>query len=158
MLSQERRVSVTRRSSCEIPRLSHSPIAHPQRQAFACRWGCAKGLSLRSEKQWEFPLITWAHYAQWGTSNSNLYLHHPITKAWCQPIGGHVSYPTDDPIATRLELCSSLWDPQRDSLTVMLLCMAHLNIKTLTYHQIPLIHCDLMMPNGNIDLGQHCLR
>ena len=40
--------------------------------------------------------------------NRNLYLDHPITQGWCQPIGGHVSYSTDSPITTRLELCGSL--------------------------------------------------
>ena len=42
----------------------------------------------------------------WG--NPNLSLDQPITKAWCQPIRGHVSYPTDSPVATRLGLCNSL--------------------------------------------------
>ena len=27
---------------------------------------------------------------------------------WCQPTGGHVSYPTDSPATTRLRLCNSL--------------------------------------------------
>ena len=42
--------------------------------------------------------------------NPNLYLDQPITKAWFQPIGGHVSNPNDNPIATvtRLEVSSSL--------------------------------------------------
>ena len=40
--------------------------------------------------------------------NRNVYLDQLITKAWCQPIGGHVSYPTDSPFATRLGLFSSL--------------------------------------------------
>ena len=37
-------------------------------------------------------------------------LDEPITKGRSQPIGGHVSYPTDSPIATRLGLYSSLSD------------------------------------------------
>ena len=45
---------------------------------------------------------------QWALRNPNLYLDQPITKTWCQPIGGHVSNPTDCLIATRLGLCSSL--------------------------------------------------
>ena len=46
-------------------------------------------------------------------SNPNLYLNQLITKEWCQPIGSHVSYPTDSPIATRLGLCSSLLESKR---------------------------------------------
>ena len=65
----------------------------------------AKGLPLRSEKQWELPLVTWAHNAP---GNPNLYLDQPITKWWCPPIGSHVSYPTGGHIATRLWLCYSL--------------------------------------------------
>ena len=38
----------------------------------------------------------------------NRYLDQSITKSRCQPIGDHVSYPTDCPIATRPGLCSSL--------------------------------------------------
>ena len=45
-------------------------------------------------------------YRSWG--NSKLYFDQPITKGWCQPIGGDVSYPTDSPTATRLGLCNSL--------------------------------------------------
>ena len=45
----------------------------------------------------------------------NLYLDQPITKAWYQPIGGHVSYPTDSRIATRLGLCISLCWPDSSS-------------------------------------------
>ena len=62
-----------------------------------CHWG--------PKKRWEFPLVTWEHNA---LGNPNLYLDQPITKAWCQPVGGRVSYPTDSPIATRLGLYSSL--------------------------------------------------
>ena len=42
----------------------------------------------------------------WGIPN--LYLDYPITKGWCQPIWGHVSYPTDSPISNMLRLCNSL--------------------------------------------------
>ena len=45
-------------------------------------------------------------HCDWG--NPNLYLDQPITIGWCQPVGGHVSYLTDSPDATRLGLCSSL--------------------------------------------------
>ena len=37
-----------------------------------------------------------------------LYLDQTITKGQCQPIGGHVLYPIDSPITTRLGLCSCL--------------------------------------------------
>ena len=40
--------------------------------------------------------------------NPNQYLNRPITKRWCQPLGGHVSYPIYRPTATRLGLCSSV--------------------------------------------------
>ena len=52
---------------------------------------------------WKTVGIPTDHVSPWcnGTlGNPNLYLEQPITKAWCQPIGGHVSYPTDSPIAT----------------------------------------------------------
>ena len=39
-------------------------------------------------------------------SNTNLYFDQPITKAWCQLVRGHGSYPNDSPIATRLGLCT----------------------------------------------------
>ena len=47
---------------------------------------------------------------QWALGNPNLCLDQPITKGWCQPIGDHVFYPTDSPIATTLGVCSSLWN------------------------------------------------
>ena len=40
--------------------------------------------------------------------NPNLYLDQAVTKGWCQPMRGRVSYPTASSIATRLRLCSSL--------------------------------------------------
>ena len=46
---------------------SHSALIDfftvPLHRPNACRWGCAKGLSLGSEKRWKFPLVTWAHNA-----------------------------------------------------------------------------------------------
>ena len=39
------------------------PLHSPNGRHFACPSGCAKGLSLGSEKRWEFPLITWAQNA-----------------------------------------------------------------------------------------------
>ena len=47
--------------------------------------------------------------------NPNLYLDHLIAKVWCQPIGGHVSFPPDSPNTTRLGLCSSLADCRPES-------------------------------------------
>ena len=40
----------------------------------------------------------------------NLILDQPIIKGQCHPIGGHAPHPTDSPTATRLGLCSSLWE------------------------------------------------
>ena len=34
----------------------------------------------------------------------NLYLDQPITKRWCQPVGGHAPFHTESPNATRLGL------------------------------------------------------
>ena len=45
-------------------------------------------------------------HCDWG--NHNLYLDQPITKWWCQPIGGHALYPTDSPTTTKLRPCSNL--------------------------------------------------
>ena len=48
---------------------------------------------------------------QWGARQSQSKFrptNHTKPLRWCQPIGGHVSYPTDSPTATRLGLCSSL--------------------------------------------------
>ena len=39
---------------------------------------------------------------------SGLYIYQPITEPAKQPMGDHVSYPTDSPNATRLGLCCSL--------------------------------------------------
>ena len=45
----------------------------------------------------------------WG--NLNLYSNQPITKGWCQPIGGHIpqshSHSTGSPTATGRRLCNS---------------------------------------------------
>ena len=62
-----------------------------------CDWGLKNG----GNSHW-----SWEPIMQSG--NPNLYLDQPIKKAQCQPIGGHVSYLPDSPIATRLGLCSSL--------------------------------------------------
>ena len=53
-----------------------------------------------------------SHVVTWSIiHNPNLYLDQPITKGWCQPLVGHVPYPIDSHIATRLGLCSSLTFP-----------------------------------------------
>ena len=39
---------------------------------------------------------------------TEVYLDQPITKGWCQPTRGQVTYPTDSPTASRLRLCNSL--------------------------------------------------
>ena len=75
----------------------HSPAVRTVQRD--CHWGLTK--------RWEFPLVTCDHIAM-GTRQSQSIFRPPITKGWCQPIWGHVSYPTDNPIATRLGLCSSL--------------------------------------------------
>ena len=66
-----------------------------------CNWGLKNGGN--SHKSHE-PIM------QWGTRQSQS-IFRPVTKGWCQPIGGHVSHPTDSPITARLGLCSSLIDP-----------------------------------------------
>ena len=40
--------------------------------------------------------------------NHNLYLDQPITQGWCQPIAGHVLYPTGGHNATKLGLFCSI--------------------------------------------------
>ena len=48
---------------------------------------------------WKFLLVMWTPiHCNWG---------NPM-KGWYQPIGGHVSYPTDSPTSTSLGLFSSL--------------------------------------------------
>ena len=67
---------------------------------------------------WKTVGIPSGHVSPWcsGTrGNPNLYLDQPIAKAWCQPIGGQVSCPTESPIATLLGLCSNLiWEAERN--------------------------------------------
>ena len=75
----------------------HSPAVRTVQRD--CHWGLTK--------RWEFPPVTWDHIAM-GTRQSQSIFRPPITKGWCQPIWGHVCYPTDNPTATRLGLCSSL--------------------------------------------------
>ena len=41
-----------------------SSVKYSRQQAFACRLGYARGLSVAFEKRWNFPSITWAHNAQ----------------------------------------------------------------------------------------------
>ena len=48
-------------------------------------------------------------HCDWG--NPNVCLDQPITKGKCQPTGGHISFPTDRPDATKLRLFSSLQVP-----------------------------------------------
>ena len=64
-----------------------------------CHWGMKNG----GNSHWSYEPIM-----QWDTRQSQ-FIFRPITKAWCQPVRGHVLYPTDSPISTRLGLCSSLW-------------------------------------------------
>ena len=61
-----------------------------------------------------------------------LSIDQPITKGWCQPIGGHVSYPTGRPNATRLGLCNSL---QKASQHSVLSCPKH-STQTLNVFQL----------------------
>ena len=72
--------------------------------------GAVSGLSRVASKNggnshWSHDHEPTVHHS-WG--NPNLYLGQSVTKGWCQPIGGHVSYPTDSPTTTRQWLCSSL--------------------------------------------------
>ena len=62
-----------------------------------CHWG------LKNSSHWSCEPIM-----QWGIGQSQTIFTPTNHKAWCQSIGGHVSYPTDSPITTRLGLCSSL--------------------------------------------------
>ena len=64
-----------------------------------CHWGMKNG----GNSHWSYEPIM-----QWDTRQSQC-MFRLITEAWCQPVRGHVLYPTDSPIATRLGLCSSLW-------------------------------------------------
>ena len=70
----------------------------------------AKGLSLGSEKQLEFPLVMSAHNAM-GHWSIPIYLQTNQSQKGdaSQLEAMSVSYPTDSPIATRQGLCSSLW-------------------------------------------------
>ena len=96
-------------SHAAADRLFHSPHAQPWRQAFACLpSGLYKGTV---SGVWKTIGIPTDHVSPWcngALGNPNLYLDQPITKGWCQPIGGHGSYPTDSPIATRQGLYISL--------------------------------------------------
>ena len=80
----------------------HSPNGRHLPAVRTVQRDCHWGLKNDGNSHWSCESIM-----QWG-NNPNLYLNQPITKAWCQPTGSHVSYPTDSPIATRLILCSSL--------------------------------------------------
>ena len=86
-------------SSQRCTRLFYSFVAQSQRQANACRFGSATGLSVLFGKMGKFQPVTWAHNAPHG-----LYLDSEITQPTTQPVGGHVSCPT----ATRPGLWSSL--------------------------------------------------
>ena len=71
--------------------------------------------------------------------NPNLYLDQPITKAWCQTFGGHISYPTGSPATSRLGVCSSLiivWLSQRQSINreVYMMTSSNGNIFRVTGH------------------------
>ena len=73
--------------------------------------GCTRGLSVASENGGNSHRShKTTNYYDCGNS-LYLYLNQPITKGWCQPIGGHVSYATHCPNATVPGLCSSLSQP-----------------------------------------------
>ena len=69
---------------------------------------------------WETVEIPTGHVhpqCNWARGNRNLYSDHAITKGSCHPTGGHVSYPTDSPIATRLGLYISIQFNKQNALT-----------------------------------------
>ena len=49
--------------------------------------GLCIGLSVGSEKLWEFSLVTWAHNAKAPGNHQSMFIDQPITKGWCRPIG-----------------------------------------------------------------------
>ena len=57
---------------------------------------------MTSEKRWESRRSRKLTLCR-GWDNPNLYLEQPITKGWCQAIGGHVLYPTDSLTVTMLD-------------------------------------------------------
>ena len=82
-------------------------FAQPERQAICLPLGLCQGTVNGLEKTWKFPPVISAHI-ELRLRQSQPIMSQQITKERCQPIGGHVSYPTDCPNATRLALCSSL--------------------------------------------------
>ena len=69
--------------------LLHSPNSEHLPDAMAVQGDCQWSL----KKLWNYhqscePIM----HCNWG--NPNLYFDPPITKGWCQPLGGKVSYPT----------------------------------------------------------------
>ena len=64
-----------------------------------------KGTVSGLEKWWKFCPVMWAQNA---LQLRLLTIYQPITKHWCQWIGGHVTYPTDSFTYTCLWLFSSL--------------------------------------------------
>ena len=86
-------------------RFFHSPLAWHSRRLPAVR-------DVQTDCHWRLKNVAnsrcpWEPIMQ--QDNPKLYLDQPITKAWCQSIEDNGSYPTNNPVATRLVLCSSLW-------------------------------------------------
>ena len=90
--------------------------------------GLCKGTFSGLWKMVEIPIGPTIH-CNWG--NPNLYLNQPlpITKGWCQPIGSHVSYPTNSPTSTRLRLFSSLYLTRQMSTPPQMSCCRSSNIQ-----------------------------
>ena len=70
--------------------------------------------TVQGDCQWPLKTVENSHqsheliiHCDWD--NPNLWFHQPITKEWCRSTWVYVSYPIDNPTATRLGLCSSLW-------------------------------------------------
>ena len=70
--------------------------------------------TVQGDCQWPLKTVENSHqsheliiHCDWD--NPNLWFHQPITKEWCRSTRVYVSYPIDNPTATRLGLCSSLW-------------------------------------------------
>ena len=109
----------------------HSPNGRLLPAVRAVQRDCHWGLNNSWNSHWSREPIM-----QWELGNPNLSLYQPITKGWCQPIGGHVTYPTDRPIAIRLGLCSSLRPPAH---IVFLKCPVNCGI-TLLIHKLQQLH------------------
>ena len=90
-----------------LPGLFHSLLAQPYRQAFACRKGWERGLSVASERRRKFPPITWAHKSLRLRQSQPIFRltnHKRAMPASRRPC----LIPTDSPDATTLGMCSSV--------------------------------------------------